>query len=161
MARFTRNGGFESMPVNELIPILQIAIGPVILISGIGLILLSMTNRFGRVIDRSRELSHELRTASELERPAVLAQIEILSKRGVYVRRAVMLTILSLLFVAVLVITLFVSAILRLDLGLLIAALFVCCMGCLIGGLITFLRDINLSLSALQLELCIKQKPKS
>jgi hypothetical protein len=31
----------------ELIPILQIAIGPVILISGVGLLLLSMTNRLG------------------------------------------------------------------------------------------------------------------
>ena len=37
----------------ELIPVLQMAVGPVILISGIGLILLSMTNRFGRVIDRA------------------------------------------------------------------------------------------------------------
>jgi len=38
--------------VTELIPVLQVAIGPVVLISGIGLLILSMTNRFGRVIDR-------------------------------------------------------------------------------------------------------------
>ncbi len=33
------------MHVTDLVPILQMAIGPVILISGVGLLLLSMTNR--------------------------------------------------------------------------------------------------------------------
>lgn len=33
--------------VSELIPVLQTAIGPVVLISGIGLLVLSMTNRLG------------------------------------------------------------------------------------------------------------------
>jgi len=43
--------------VIELIPVLQTAIGPVALISGIGLLILSMTNRLGRVIDRGRSLA--------------------------------------------------------------------------------------------------------
>jgi hypothetical protein len=51
------------------------------------------------------------------------------------------------------VITLFVAAVLRLEVGVLVAALFVCCMGSLIGALVAFLRDINLSLAALKLEL--------
>ncbi|WP_345111750.1 DUF2721 domain-containing protein [Candidatus Villigracilis vicinus] len=42
--------------IQELIPVLQTAIGPVILISGVGLLLLSMTNRLSRVIDRARNL---------------------------------------------------------------------------------------------------------
>jgi uncharacterized protein DUF2721 len=45
------------MPLKEPVPILEIAIGPVIPISGVGLLLLSMTNQFGRVIARSRQLS--------------------------------------------------------------------------------------------------------
>ncbi len=53
------------MPLDELIPILQVAIGPVILISGVGLLLLSMTNRFGRVTDRSRTLLENLRQADK------------------------------------------------------------------------------------------------
>lgn len=35
----------------ELIPVLQTAIGPVILSSGVGLLLLSMANRLSRVIE--------------------------------------------------------------------------------------------------------------
>ena len=51
------------MSLANLIPSLQLSIGPVILISGIGLILLSMTNRFGRVIDRARHLTRDLHGA--------------------------------------------------------------------------------------------------
>ncbi len=50
-------------PLNEIVPVLQVAIGPVILISGVGLLLLTMTNRLGRAIDRARQLKAELRNA--------------------------------------------------------------------------------------------------
>ncbi len=37
------------MPNLDVLPLLQLAVGPVILISGVGLLLLSITNRYGRV----------------------------------------------------------------------------------------------------------------
>ena len=46
--------------LDELVPILQLAIGPVILISGVGMLLLTFTNRFGRV--RSEEHTSELQS---------------------------------------------------------------------------------------------------
>jgi hypothetical protein len=141
------------MSIQELIPILQIAIGPVILISGVGLLLLSMTNRLGRVIDRSRQLSTELRLTKEKERPIILSQIRILSVRALLVRQAITLATISLLLAATLVITLFVAAVFRWEVGFVVVILFICCMGCLIGALVAFLRDINLSLAALKLEL--------
>jgi hypothetical protein len=139
--------------LHDLVPSLQIAIGPVILVSGVGLLLLSMTNRLGRVIDRSRALSMELRSGAAAERDRVLSQLEILTIRARLVRQAITLAIVSLLSVAVLIITLFVAAVFALEVGVLVVALFVCCMGALIGALIAFLRDINLSLAALKLEL--------
>ena len=42
------------MRLVDLIPSLQIAIGPVILISGVALLMGSINNRLGRTIDRSR-----------------------------------------------------------------------------------------------------------
>jgi hypothetical protein len=69
-------------PVKELIPVLQVAIGPVILISGVGLLLLTLTNRYGRTIDRSRLLMRELRelAADDRERPEGQIAILILLK---------------------------------------------------------------------------------
>jgi hypothetical protein len=57
-----------SLTLQQLIPVIQMAVGPVILISGVGLLLLSMTNRFGRIVDRSRILARELPQAGAPER---------------------------------------------------------------------------------------------
>ena len=45
------------MSLEELAEVMRLAISPAILISAVGLLLLSMTNRFGRVIDRARLLA--------------------------------------------------------------------------------------------------------
>lgn len=139
--------------LKDLIPILQIAIGPVILISGIGLVLLNMTNRFARVIDRSRILSRELDTSDEEHKRRVFAQVQILTKRAILLRRAITLAVLSALLAAILIIALFLAALLRLEAAWVMAFLFSACMASLIGALVTFLQDINESLLALKLEL--------
>jgi hypothetical protein len=45
--------------LQSLVPLLQASISPVTVISGVGMLLLSMTNRYGRVIDRVRHLIKE------------------------------------------------------------------------------------------------------
>jgi hypothetical protein len=54
------------MTLDQLIPVLQMAIGPTILISGVGMLLLVMTNRLGRTIDRARHVVAILRQGNEL-----------------------------------------------------------------------------------------------
>jgi len=139
--------------VTQLIPVLQVAIGPVILISGVGLLLLSMTNRLARVIDRSRLLCVELRGATGADRERVVAQLGILARRANLIRLAILLASISLLLAAVLIITLFFTALLRLEVAWLIAVLFVGCMLALIGALIAFILDVDQSLAALKLEI--------
>lgn len=138
--------------LHDLIPSLQIAVGPVILVSGVGLLLLTMTNRLGRVIDRARELAVELR-AEARDRDRTERQIRILMTRAQVLRLAIALSIVSVLLAAMLVIVLFVAAVFALEVGIAVAALFIGCMTALIGALIALLRDINLSLAALKLEL--------
>lgn len=140
------------MHLNELIPILQIAIGPVILISGVGLLLLSMTNRFGRVTDRSRQLVDALRKSDPAEHPNIRRQLDIFMERARLIRLSISLAVLSMLLAAILVIVIFLTALFLLEAAVVVTAIFVCCLGALIGSLVLFLRDINLSLSALLLE---------
>lgn len=159
------------MRFNELIPILQVAIGPVILISGAGLLLLSMTNRYGRVIDRARLLSDALRARQQQQQSGTTApsggaanrspvdtgqfalQLEILTRRARLVRLCITLAVVSVLLASVMIIVLFLAALLHLDAAVLIVLLFTACMGSLIASLVVFLRDINLSLSALELQI--------
>ena len=146
------------MSLQELIPVLQIAIGPVILISGVGLLLLSMTNRFGRVIDRTRVLTHERRDVLSENAATAESQMQILLRRAHILRAAIALSVLSVLLASVLIIVLFISAINQLAFAGVIAGLFVACMLCLIAALILFIGDINVSLNALKLE--IRERPR-
>ena len=140
-------------PLNEIVPVLQVAIGPVILISGVGLLLLTMTNRLGRAIDRARQLKSELPKRTEPDRQQVQAQVTIIYRRARMIRLGITLAALSALLATALIITLFVTALLRLEQGLLVCLIFIACMAALFASLVAFLYDINLSLRALKLEL--------
>jgi hypothetical protein len=142
-----------STPLKELIPVLQVAIGPVILISGVGLLLLTLTNRYGRTIDRSRHLIRELRETAGQDRERLEGQISILYRRARLIRLSIFLAGVSVLLASVLIIVLFLTALWQLEVGILISLLFIACMVSLSGSLVAFLRDINLSLGALKLEL--------
>jgi hypothetical protein len=141
------------MTLTDLIPTLQLSIGPVILISGIGLILLSMTNRFGRLIDRARRLTRDLQDASGADRERLVAQLRILSTRARLTRAAIALAALSVLLASILIISIFLGALLQLGIAALIVIIFTLCMLSVVISLILFISDINLSLKALWLEM--------
>lgn len=138
---------------NEIVPVLQVAIGPVILISGVGLLLLTMTNRLGRAIDRARLLKAELSKRTDEERAQVLAQVTVLYRRARMIRLSITLAAISALLAAGLIITLFLTALLHLPEGIFVSIIFIACMTSLFLSLVAFIRDINLSLHALKLEL--------
>ena len=139
--------------VTQLVPVLQTAIGPVILISGIGLLLLTMTNRLGRAIDRARILVGNLPNTTETRRDKIAAQLQILWRRARLIRLAITLASVSALAAAILIITLFLTALWQMETSWIIVVLFIVCMLCLIGSLALFIHDINQSLAALKLEL--------
>ena len=143
----------KTTSLHEIIPVLQVAIGPVILISGVGLLLLTMTNRLGRVIDRTRQLASSLDQRPESDRTHVVAQITTFYRRARLLRLTIGLASLSVLLAAVLIIVLFLSALLQSDNTSIICLIFIACLASLIASLSTFLHDINLSLHALKLEL--------
>ncbi|HEV2395016.1 MAG TPA: DUF2721 domain-containing protein [Verrucomicrobiae bacterium] len=142
-----------SIPVSQLIPVLQVAIGPVILVSGISLLLLTLTNRFGRAIDRSRQLGRELREGTEAERRRLEGQVAILYLRARVIRLSIIMAALSVLLASVFIIVLFVAALMKLEVGFIITVLFILCLVSLVVSLVGFIRDIQLSLQALKLEL--------
>lgn len=139
--------------IKELIPVLQTAIGPVILISGVGLLLLSMTNRFSRIIDRARNLLAVSETQAGPLRQKTLAQIDILWSQAKLIRLSILFAAVSLLCAALLIIMLFITALFGIEDAWLLSGIFVVCMGSLIASLIVFITDINRSLSAFKVEL--------
>jgi hypothetical protein len=107
----------------------------------------------GRVVDRSRLLGEALRNAPQQERRRLESQLTILFRRARLLRSAISFATLSVLVAAILVIALFLTAFLHVEVVLLSAILFIACLVSLIISLLAFLQDINLSLAALKLEL--------
>jgi hypothetical protein len=138
--------------VSQLLPILQFSIGPVILISGVGLLLLTLTNRFGRMLDRTRQITQELNKGASDKAEANRTQIAILMRRAGILRLSITLAIFTVLGAAVLMLLLFLSAWLQLELAGLIATVFCTALLCLIGSMLAFIRDMNLALAAVRLE---------
>ena len=143
----------HSISVLQLIPILQTAIGPAILISGIGLLLLTMTNRLGRVVDRARVLNADLLNADDDNRAKLKEQIEIFWKRTHLIRLAIILASISALLSSILIIVLFAATLWKIEIAWVIEILFMITMGCFMSGIIVFIGDVNQSLTALRLEL--------
>ena len=143
----------NSISLAQLIPTLQVAIGPVILISGVALLLLVLTNRFGRAIDRARALQVEFRGVADGDRQALSEQVKIIFLRARLIRASIALAGLSVLFAAILIVTLFLTALMHWEVGILVSSFFVLCMVSLIGSVATFIVDVQLALKALKIEL--------
>jgi hypothetical protein len=142
------------MHLADLIPILQISIGPVILISGVGLLIGSMNNRLGRTIDRSRVLIESRNRASDAtQRDSQQDQLTILWRRAKILRTAITLAAFCVLLVAILIIVVFIGALTKLEIGFIVVTLFIAGLSSLIGSLVYFIRDVNMSLHALELEI--------
>ena len=143
-----------AMQLAELVPVLQVAIGPVILISGVGLIISTMNNRLGRTIDRSRNLLEARRQPiDETQRTRHHQQLTILWRRAKILRASITFAAICVLLVAVLIILLFVSAVAQLEMAIVLIDLFVACLASLIASLVLFIWDVNLSLRALGMEM--------
>ena len=141
------------MLLADLIGTLQLSIGPVILISGVGLIILSLTNRFGRIVDRTRQLSVEYRSSVDIDCERILSELKILTVRAKVIRSSNALAVLSVLLVSIIIIGLFWSTLYNFNMTYLLITLFISSIISLILSLFLFIYDLNLSLKALWIEL--------
>ena len=140
--------------VVQLIRILSASIAPVIVISGVGLLLLSMTNRYSRVIERARDFIKDLDAAEDdTRRKLLVEQIRIIYRRARILRLAIILSSTSILFVAVTVLALFAGQVLGVKADYVSVPCFGLCLLSLLGSLYFFIKDVTISLTALELEI--------
>lgn len=145
------------MDPKDILDTIQTAIAPVVLISGVGLLLLTLTNRLGRIVDRTRQLAAERRTASVQDHPGLEAQLVILGHRARLVRLAVALSASSVAAIGVLITVLFLGLLLHWNLAGTAVILFVASLLSLVGAMLVFVRELFLALTAL--DLTLKQPP--
>lgn len=139
--------------IAQFVSILAASIAPVIVISGVGLLLLSMTNRYGRVIDRSRELIQSVAASGPERRDVIVQELQILYARAKILRLAIILSSASILFVGLTVFSLFAAQTLHIRAHYVSVPCFGLSLISLILSLYFFIRDVGISLTALELEI--------
>jgi len=138
-----------------VVQILTASIAPTIVISGVGLLLLSITNRYGRVIDRARALMDELDHSDPASARVkhLGEQLGHTHHRARLLRVSMMYSSASIFFVSLTVLSLFAEQVLQLQHDFVALPFFALCLVCLVVSIYYSIRDITVSLGALELQM--------
>jgi len=139
--------------ISDLLTVLQTSLAPCVLISGVGLLVLSMTNRLGRPLDRIRALTGEISKAEGDQKKVLLEEIDILYRRARLLQTAVTFSVLSIFFVATIIFSIFVTVMFGAGLEGLIVIQFSASLIALVASLVLFVWDIQLGLNSIKLEI--------
>lgn len=131
--------------------VIQLAVAPVFLLTGVGAILNVLTQRLARIIDRARELEGKLALASDGEKTSYFGQLDVLRRRARLANWAISLCTTSVFLVCTIIVVLFLEAFLSLNKAGVIALLFITAMLALIAGLLIFLREVFLATASLRI----------
>lgn len=139
------------MSTGGIAHVIQLAVAPVFLLTGVAAILSVLTHRLGRIIDRARAIEGWLPSAGESQRRTYLEQLAMLSRRARLANWAISLCTTSAFLVCTIIIVVFLETFLSLNLPSAIALLFIVAMLALIAGLLIFLREIYLATASLRI----------
>ena len=137
--------------VSAIAHLIQLAVAPCFLLSGIGAILAVMTNRLGRVIDRARVLEERLEAAPAEQAAVLQADLAMLARRAKLVGPAITLCTATALLICLVIAVLFLSAFFPFDATVPVALLFIAAMLAFSLGLLWFLREIYVATTSLQI----------
>ena len=125
----------------ELTNVIQLAVAPAFLLTGIGAMLSVMTNRLARIIDRFRVLNEVRLKLTDDD----LIELNLLRLRAKWTHWAIALTTLSALLTCMVIAFIFIGTEIQFNFDQFIAFLFIGAMSALILGLISFTREVTLS----------------
>jgi len=129
--------------IDTVASVIDIAVAPVFLLAGISGLLMVLTNRLGRTIDRSRSLqATEAEVQSATYSRTLRVEMDNLLRRMHLVYFAISMAVLSAILVCLVVVTLFLGSLLQLNVSSVIAGLFIVCMVVLSVAFCAFLLEI-------------------
>jgi hypothetical protein len=139
------------LEVVDIAHAIQLAVTPVFLLSGIGVLLGVLTNRLARIVDRARRVEDSLRTAEGGDPAEARAQLRVAARRARLINVAITLSTAAALLVAMVVALLFASTFVPINLAGWVAVLFVLAMATLVGALLSFLVEVRVAIDALRI----------
>ena len=130
----------------------QSTISPLVLISGVGLILLSLTNRLARTIDRSRGLVSEIQNDTSNDEDNKRIQLRILVRRSYLLKYSITSISFSILCSSLIIPILLTMNLFQINLERLGMVFFMLSIAGIILSAIFLFIDVSLTLKALEIE---------
>lgn len=130
---------------------IQLALAPVFVLVAIGNIIATLTQRLGRVVDRSRELQGRHGETEGMEHDRVVREIRSIDRRIQLIGRAMLLLVLAGLAIGVTVVLLFVEEFAHVGLNPVAATTFIVAIGLLMWALLLFLRETREATESLRI----------
>jgi hypothetical protein len=132
---------------DEIGTVIQMAVAPAFLLTGLGAILTVMGHRLARIVDRFRVLKEGAnKKTSEINK-----ELNSLLLRAKWTHWAIALTTASALFICLLIAMIFISTEVTFELDQYLTILFIVAMSSLVMGLLCFLREVSLSKGIIEL----------
>ncbi len=132
------------LPIADITHVIQLSLAPAFLLVAIGNLIIILTNRLGRIIDRRRVL---LNQPPEIQSdPEVIQEIADLHHRRIFIYFAILFAVIGALLVCLVIAGAFIGALLNARLAEIVAGLFVLTMLFLVIAWTLFLREIYLSI---------------
>ncbi len=129
--------------------VIQQAVAPVFLLTGIGAMLSVLTNRLSRIVNRARTLK-ENPIADAASTDSMKSELATLSRRAKLVNSSISLCTLTALLVALVIALLFIGAFFTFDVTIPVGMMFVVAMFSFILALVFFLREVHLATVSLR-----------
>lgn len=147
----------EVLEIINVGKVIEAAVAPVFLITGIAALLGVSSNRFSRAMDRARTIENSLPDATDkVDRESQSEELRYLWKRISLINKAFSLYTLCALLLCVVITTLFVSHIYTVQLSLAISITFILALAVLISALLCSLREVYLATSSLRIRLKLR-----
>jgi len=137
--------------IYDISHVIQLSVAPVFLLTSIGTILGVLSTRLARIIDRARALNERLESASEVKVRLIHEEMHILAQRRHLVNLAITAGTTSALLVCVSIAAVFLGALLKANVAMAVALLFILAMFAFVASLVFFLREILLAVRSLDL----------
>ena len=92
----------SQVAVSDVAHAMQLALGPVFLLNGVGVMLAMLTSRLARIVDRARTIEERLPQAENDERREIHRVLDVTRRRARLINRAITLGTVAALLVAAL-----------------------------------------------------------
>lgn len=137
--------------IYDISHVIQLSVAPVFLLTSIGTILGVLSSRLARIVDRARALNERLESAPENRTGAIHAEMHTLARRRRLVNLAITAGTTAALLVCVSIATVFLGAVMKANVTLAVALLFIVAMAAFVAALVFFLREVFLAVRSLHL----------